>query len=72
MTPDQFTAVIVALTALITAVTGLVGAVAVLWSRVEENRKAINGRMDQLITTARMTGHAEGIALRKQLDEGAE
>lgn len=72
MTPDQLTALIVALGALATAVGGLVGAITVLYRQVEANRQAINGRMDQLIATSRMVGHAEGVALGHALNHSPE
>lgn len=67
MTPEQATALIIAIGALFTAVGGLCGAVAVLWKAVETNRHAIDGRVDQLVSTSRVAGHAEGIALAEQL-----
>lgn len=69
MTPEQATALIVAVATLATALTGLLGAVVVLFQRVEQNRKAIDGRVDQLISTARIAGHAEGIVLGRELEK---
>lgn len=68
MTPEQFTAVVAALAALATAIAGLIGAVTVLYVRIESNRHAIDGRIDQLVATARVAGHAEGMALAHQLE----
>lgn len=70
MTPEQVTALIVAIGALFTAVGGLCGAVAVLWRAVETNRHAIDGRVDELVSTSRVAGHAEGIALAEQIRRG--
>jgi hypothetical protein len=67
LTSEQVTALVAAITALIVAVTGLLGAVVKLWSVVEDNRRAINGRVDQLVATARVAGHAEGVALGQAL-----
>lgn len=67
MTPEQWTALIAALAALFTAVGGLIGAVAVLYSRVEANHSAINGRLSELIETTRAAGHAEGVLIAQQL-----
>jgi hypothetical protein len=69
MTPEQATAVIVAIGGLITAVAGLIGAVAVLWGKVNENKRSIDGRIDQLVATARVAGHAEGVALAQALQQ---
>jgi len=69
VTPEQTTALIAAIATLATALTGLLGAVVVLFQRVEANRKAIDGRVDQLISTARIAGHAEGIVLGKELEK---
>lgn len=70
MTPEQLTALVIAVSTLATAIGGLIAAVAVLYGKVEENRKAIDGRVDQLVATSRVAGHAEGIALAHQLAEG--
>lgn len=67
MSPEQFTALIGALGALVTAIAGLIVAVTRLYAKVEENRKAINGRVDDMVATARVAGHAEGVVLGQQL-----
>lgn len=67
MTSEQATALIVALGGLATALAGLLGAVVALWRQVDANRKAINGRVDELVATSRVAGHAEGMALAQQL-----
>ncbi len=76
MTPEQFDALLGALAVLITAISGLIVAVTRLYAKVEENRKAINGRVDDLVATARVAGHAEGVSLAQQLahppDDAAE
>jgi hypothetical protein len=67
LSPEQTTALIVAIGGLVTAVAGLIGAVAALWQKVNANKRAIDGRIDQLLATTRVAGHAEGIALAERL-----
>jgi hypothetical protein len=72
LTPEQFTAIVIALGSLATALAALVGAVVRLWSKVEENKRLLNGRMDQLVIRSRQLGHAEGIALAERLHAGGD
>lgn len=67
MTPEQGTAILVALAAVVTALTGLTAAVLRLYLAVKSNREALDGKIDQLVQTSRVAGHAEGVLLGQQL-----
>jgi hypothetical protein len=67
LTPEQATALVGAVAALTTAVAGLIGAVVALYAKVEQNKKALDGRVDDLVAMSRVAGHAEGVVLAHQL-----
>ena len=64
MTPEQFTAILVALAGLITAAAMLVGAVRGLRSELRQTRELVNGKMTALLESvaiaARKQGELEG------------
>lgn len=72
MTPEQLTALVAALATLATAVAGLLGAVGVLWVKIDRNQHAVDGRLNELIATSRVAGHAEGVALAHALSHPDE
>jgi hypothetical protein len=53
MTPDQATALLVALT-------GLIGAVVALWRETHLTRQAMDGRLDELVSTKATAAAKEG------------
>jgi F0F1-type ATP synthase membrane subunit c/vacuolar-type H+-ATPase subunit K len=71
MTAEEINLVLVGLAGVLVALTGLITAVGILIVRVETARRAVDGRMDQLISTARIAGHAEGVVLGAALEHAA-
>jgi hypothetical protein len=53
MTPEQFTALIVALT-------GLIAAVGAVWAQLRQTHKLMNGRMTELLDATKLSGQATG------------
>ena len=53
MTPEQFTALIVALT-------GLIAAVGAVWAQLRQTHKLMDGRMTELLDTTKLSGQATG------------
>lgn len=54
-------------TAVVVALAGLASAIALLVVRIEALSKQLNGRLDQVVTEARVAGHAEGVLLATEL-----
>lgn len=59
MTPEQFTAILVALAGLITSVSLLAGA-------VHGYHKQVNSRMDELLRLTAASSHAAGVASKRR------
>jgi hypothetical protein len=65
---DALVAFIGSTTAVVVALTGLMSAIALLVARIEALRSQLNGRLDNLVTEARVAGHAEGVLLAQELN----